>query len=94
MQLPLLPSLSLLSTRWKSILDPFLADAYLNGQLLTGVVLSNGTTVINHKLGRTMQGWVITDQIAAAQIYRSAAFNSLTLSLTSNVATTINLWVF
>lgn len=94
MQLPLLQTISELSTRWKSILDPFLADPFVNGQILTGIVLINGVTVINHKLNRLQQGWVLVDQNAAANIFRSQSFNSSTLTLTSDALVTVNLWVF
>lgn len=94
MQLPLLQTLSSLSTRWKAILDPLLGEPYINGQLLSSIALVNGTTVVNHKLGRLQQGWSITDQNAAANISRSAAFNDMTLTLTSDAAVTVNLWVF
>ena len=40
------------------------------------------------------QGWIISDQSAAASIYRSAAFNDLTLTLTSSAPCTINLVVY
>lgn len=94
MQLPILKNLPDVVTRWKSILDPMLGRAYLNGQLLTGISLTNGTSTFNHKLGRKQQGWVITDQNAAASIYRSVDFNDLTLTLTSDAVVTVNLWVF
>ncbi len=80
--------------QWASIINPVLSNPQNNAALLTGVVLKNGVTVINHKLGRKPQGWFIADQTAAAQIYRSAAFNDLTLTLTSNAAVTVSLGVF
>lgn len=84
----------LMQQRWASIINPFLSKAFVKGQLLPNVSLINGATVVNHKLGRIMQGWIIADQNAAASIYRSAAFNDLTLTLTSNASVTVNLWVF
>lgn len=81
-------------TKWSAELNPVLANPTNNVSVLEGVVLKNGATVINHKLGRTMQGWFIVDQTAAASIYRSQPFNSLTLTLTSNAAVTVNLGVF
>lgn len=81
-------------TRWAEDLNPVLNNAVVNGVLLKSVVLANGVTVVNHKLGRTPQGWFIADINAAATIYRSQPFDPLTLTLTSNAAVTINLWVF
>lgn len=94
MQLPIKLPLELMQTKWASILNPFIAIPFLNGQLLTGIVLVNGVTVINHKLSRMQQGYVVTDQNASAAIYRSQPLNSTTLTLTSNASVTVALWVF
>ena len=98
MELPYIQSdsltISLLQTRWRSILNPLLALPTSNASLLTDFELINGTTIINHKLGRKMQGWVITDVNAAATIYRSMPLNDKTLTLVSDAACTISLMVF
>lgn len=94
MQLPLIGDLGKLSTRWKSLLDPVLANILLNGRAIEGVALINGNTVINHKLSRVQQGWLVTDIDAVASIYRSATFNDKTLTLHSSAACNVNLWVF
>lgn len=86
--------LSLMQSNWASILNPFIANPFLNGLLLKDVALSNGATTINHTLARMMQGWVITDINGAASIFRSKPFNALTLTLTSNAAVTVSLYVF
>ncbi len=83
-----------LQTKWKSELDPVLGNPMTNPGLLFGIPLVSGVNVINHLLGRTQQGWVITDINAAAMIFRSAPFNSKTLTLTSNAACTVDLMVF
>lgn len=87
-------TLSVLQTQWRAILNPLLGNPLNQSSVLEGVALINGVTVINHKLGRTQQGWVITDVNGAATIYRSAAFNNKTLTLTSNAAVTVNIEVF
>lgn len=81
-------------TKWASQIDPVLSEPIINGNLLSNVQLNNGVTVIDHLLSRMQQGWVITDMQGAATVYRSSPFNNLTLSLTSNAAITISLWVF
>lgn len=86
--------MSLLQTNWASILNPIIANPMSDGVFLKGVELINGVTVVNHLLQRKQQGWIIIDTNAAASIYRSASFNALTLSLTSNAAVTVNLYVF
>lgn len=84
----------LLETNWASQLNPLLSNPLLGGFQLSNIGLNNGVTMINHLLQRKMQGWFIIDQDGAASIYRSQPFNSTTLTLTSNAAVTVNLWVF
>jgi hypothetical protein len=84
----------LMQTGWSSQLNPWLQNPMGQGVYLEGVALANGTTQINHKLDRMMQGWMITDINGAATIYRSQPLNSKTLTLTSNAAVTVNLYVF
>jgi hypothetical protein len=83
-----------MQTKWASELNPVLAIPLLHGTQLTEISLINGVTVINHRLQRTQQGWLITDISAAATIYRSQPFNSTSLTLTSSAAVTISLWVY
>jgi hypothetical protein len=94
MQLPIKLPLDLMQQRWKSLLDPILGNPVNGVSILPNVKLNNGVTVINHKLGQVQQGWFLTDIQGAATIYRSAAFNDLTLTLTSNAAVTVNIGVF
>ncbi len=99
-QLPLIklpdPQAMDMETKWKAILDPVIATPISNGLLLTNINLVVGATIINHKLGRMMQGWIITDitDNIGAQIYKSAPLNDKTLTLTSAISTKIALWVF
>lgn len=98
MQLPLVKSedqsVNLQSTRWKSQLDPLLANELNNTLLLMNISLSVGSNTINHKLGRLQRGWIIVDLTAPAQIYRSAPLTSTTLTLTSDTDCTVSLAVF
>ncbi len=86
--------LSLLQTSWQKELNPLLANPLSQGLLIRAIPLANGVTVVNHFLGRRMQGWLVSDVDGAATIYRSAPFNDLTLTLTSNAAVNVNLYVF
>lgn len=83
-----------LQSRWSTILTPIINIPLNSGLLLTGVELVIGANVVNHMLGRQMKGWIIADQDAVATIYRSAAFNSVNLTLTSSAVVTVNIWVF
>lgn len=83
--------------QWASIIEPVLNAPIVDGSLMTGIVLISGTTVVNHKLGRKLVGWLIVGSNAAATVYDNQATNQtpqLTLSLTSSAAVTVNLWVF
>jgi hypothetical protein len=84
----------LMQNSWGAVLNVLLKNPSLDNVLLKGISLSNGATVINHKLGRTPQGWRIVDIDGAATVYRSQPFNNLTLTLTSNAAVTVSLEVF
>jgi hypothetical protein len=94
MQLPLNLPLNLMQTQWAQAINPVLANPINGVTIIPNIALSDGTTVINHHLGQIQQGWFITDIQGAATIYRSAPFNSLTLTLTSSAAVTVNLGVF
>jgi len=86
--------LSLLQTNWAAQINPVLKNTIIQGLQLSEISLINGATTFNHRLSRTMQGYFITDQNAAASIYRSQPFNDKTLTLTSNAVVTVNLWVY
>lgn len=100
MQLPYIQTegvLTMIQTKWRSILNPFLANPSLQSIILKDIALINGTTTINHLLGRTLTGWRIIRINAAATIYDKQATNQspdLTLVLVSNAACTVSLEVF
>jgi len=94
MNLPQKLPLDLMQTKWSAILNPLLQNPLNSINILKNISLSNGSTVINHGLGRQQQGWFISDIQGAATIYRSAPFNALTLTLTSNAAVTVDIGVF
>lgn len=87
-------TLQLLQNRWASQLNPVLANRFVQGRQITGVRLISGDNVINHLLSAQQNGWVITDQTAAASIYRSAPLNDTTLTLNSSAPVTVSLWVY
>jgi hypothetical protein len=87
-------NMMLMQSKWSSILQPVLNLPLNSSVFLQDIVLASGSNVINHKLGRTPQGWIIADQNASASIYRSDAFTATQLTLTSSAAVTINLVVF
>ena len=94
MALPLLQSFQLLQNQWKSILDPVVANPIVKGQAVNGIALTTAATTVPIKLGRTQQGWFITDINAAATVFRTGDFNSDNMVLTASASCTVNLWVF
>ncbi len=83
-----------MQVKWASQLDPVLRNLLIQGVLVTEVDLKAGNTVINHRLGRKQIGYIITDQDAQAQIFRSQPLNNLTLTLTSDADCTVSIWCF
>lgn len=94
MSLPLQLTLPLMQTQWASYLNPLLANPLSQGVFLPNVQLATGVNVINHLLGRKMQGWLITDINAAVTVFRSAALNNLTLTLTASGPAVVSLYGF
>ena len=101
MKLPIFQSsddtLSLIQTKWASVLNILLGNPSLQNIILPNVAVINGQTVINHLLGKKLQGWRIVGLNAAATIYDSQSTNphpELTLILNSNAAATLQLEVF
>lgn len=86
--------LSMLGTQWKAQIDPLLALPTSSPAILKNISLTTGENVINHKLGRTPQGWIIVDTNAAVNAFRSQPFNNLTLTLNSSANATVTLMVF
>jgi hypothetical protein len=87
-------TLMLMQKQWTSQLNPLLAVSLTQGSILPNITLKSGANTFNHFLGKQMSGWFVVDQNALASIYRSAPLNSQTLTLTSNAAVTVSLWVF
>jgi len=56
----------LLQTTWASQLNPLLKNPLSNGQVLKSLPLTSGSNVVDHKLGRKLQGWFLVRQRAAA----------------------------
>lgn len=94
MQLPRNTIWQQASTIWAAILNPLIANPQNNARLLTGIKLVTGVNIVNHGLGRMQQGWELTDIQGPAVIYRSAAFNDLTLTLTSSADVAVSIGVF
>lgn len=89
--------LNSLQTLWAAQLDPVLKAPLANGLLLKSITLASGDNTVNHKLGRKLQGWIVTRCRAAASFYDKQDSNptpALTLTLNSSAAVVVDLYVF
>jgi hypothetical protein len=89
--------LSQLQTAWASLINPVITLPQSQGIILPNVSLASGANVVNHMLGRKLQGWQIVRQRASATIYDTQDLNQtpqLTLNLTASGAVVVNLFVF
>jgi hypothetical protein len=86
--------LQMLQSQWTGQLNPVLANPTTNLSLLQNVAIKTGVNTINHLLGQTQQGWIVTDINAAVTLYRSQPFNDKTLTLVSSGPATISLAVY
>jgi hypothetical protein len=83
--------------KWAAMLNPIINNPANNSLLLTNIQIKTGPNVINHRLGRKIQGWVICGIDGVASIYDTQASNqmpNLTLNLTSDADVTLSLLVF
>jgi hypothetical protein len=93
--LPLGLDLSHTQTQWASQLNPLLGNPIMRGLALNAISLvANVPQTLNHRLSRNQIGWIITDQNAAAEIYRTQPFNAQTITLESSANVTINIWCY
>lgn len=84
-------------TRWKSILDPLLGAPLSSGNIIKNQQLKTGINVIDHLLGRKLQGWTLVRKRGPADIYDTQDSNQtpqLTLLLTSSTDVSVDLLVF
>jgi hypothetical protein len=94
MSLPLKLPYDQMQTKWKSEIDPVLANPLNAVLILKNISLVAGKNVINHKLGQTQQGWFLVDKQGPGDVYRTAPFTDLTLTLTSTTAMVVNIGVY
>lgn len=95
--LPQRLNLPMTQVQWAQQLDPIIANPTINNLILKNISLVVGTNVINHLLGRNLQGWNPVRKRAAAEIYDMQDSNqtpNLTLILVSNAAVVVDLVVF
>ena len=85
----------LANTKWAATLNPIIALPILNGNKIDNINLTATTPkTINHLLQRMQQGWILIDNTASANVWRTRAFNESTITLEASANTTVSLWVF
>jgi hypothetical protein len=92
-----LKELSLMQTNWSSQINPVLNLPINSGLILEDISLSTGNNNVNHKLGRTLQGWFLVRQRGPSNIYDEQDSNqhsNLTLILHSSANVNVDLFVF
>lgn len=92
------PSLGRLQNAWASALNPIVDLPLLKGVQLKNVELTTGANIINHRLGRAPQGYILTrTQDAATTLYDTQSTNprpELTLQLNSSATCRVDLWIY
>lgn len=95
--LPQRLSLTQMQNTWATQLDPIIANPTVNNLILKNIALVTGTNVINHRLGRVLQGWKPTRIRASATMYDTQDTNQtpqLTLVLVASAPVVVDLEVF
>lgn len=85
-----------LQTQWSSQIDPVLNNPANQSQIISNVVLSS-SSVINHGLGRKLQGWAIVRKRGNANIFDYQDTNARpekTLLLNSSSGISVDVLVF
>jgi len=87
-----------MQTVWAQQIVPIIEAPINQGIVLTNVSLVAGANVVNHLLGRKLQGWnVVRMRSTFSEIYDTQDSNSqpgLTLLLNSSVPVVVDLYVF
>lgn len=89
--------LPLMQTQWASQLDPIISTPILNGVQLKNIILVTGSNVINHLLGKKLQGWIPTRIRSSATFYDQQDTNQtpqLTLVLVASAPSVVDILVF
>jgi hypothetical protein len=79
----------------KEFADSVVSLPILSGNLLEDIVLSSTQTLVPHKLGREIRGYMIVAKNANIDVWRSATtLPKQFLPLTASGTVTVSLWVF
>lgn len=85
-----------LQSNAEEVLNALTTSPFVNGIFVTATI-GTGDTVIQHKLQRDYQGWVVTDIDASSTIYRSPTVNNnknRQLILIASATANVTLYIF
>lgn len=88
---------NLMLTQWSQQLNPLLGAPLAGASLLSDIILTSGSNVINHKLGAKLQGYIVVRSSASSTFFDNQSTNpspQTTLILNASSATTVSLLVF
>tara|TARA_Y100000296_G_C4979924_1_gene160087 strand:+ start:70 stop:387 length:318 start_codon:yes stop_codon:yes gene_type:complete len=92
------PDLNRVQEMLQDALFPVMDASIIDGLLITDQDLASGTTsIISHKLGRPIRGWIVVGKNAAQHVYDVQSSNENPekfLYLTAGGTVTVDLWVF
>lgn len=90
--------LSLMQNRWAEIIQPVVDKPFNSGLILESITVASGDNIINHKLGKKLQGWIVKRmRNGFIQLYDKQDSNIMpdrTLVLNSSGSGLIDLIVF
>lgn len=89
--------LNLFQTQLSKALQPVTTNPINQGSLLTGIAVINGQVTVNHGLGRTLMGYIVTLNNSNVNLWDSQESNpspAQTLLLNADGNSVISLWVF
>lgn len=78
-------------------LQPLITNPLLFGNIVSSVQLKTGTNIVNHGLGRMLQGWSLVRKRGAADVYDQQDTNpnpSKTLVLVSTADVSVDVYCF
>ena len=86
-----------LQTHIKTVLNPLLELPISDGVMIENLDIGTGDTVVNHKLGRNCEGFLVVRLKSNATIYESSTVNATpenTIILKASGAATANIYFF
>lgn len=82
-----------LQSNFQSSMKPVANNPLMGGTLLSNVSLAIGDNTVNHKLNKTLSGWILTNISGASSVYKKSS-DKTNLVLNSSAAVTVDIYVF